>query len=571
MGVHDAIIIDSDSSSAAAADDDCCFDDDDGASSPYVSSGYGYDDDDDDDDDDVDMKLPEEETIQPNRVSKSYSLLTENDIRIRQEDDINKVSSVLSVSRDAASLLLRRYSWSVTTVHEEWFSDEDRVRKAVGLFNGGDKASTFAIPCCCGICFDSFADRNSVMAAACGEHPFCKECWAGYITSAINDGPGCLALNCPEPSCNGAVTEGMINDLVSEKSKEKYDKYLIRSYVELNNRKTKWCPGPECELAVEFDTVGAVGFDVNCKCDQAFCWKCTEDAHRPVDCDTVAKWITKNNAESENTTWILAYTKPCPKCKRPIEKNNGCMHMTCRVPCRFEFCWLCLGSWADHNKRLVAGGAYTCNGYLVNESGEKSAVDETEMKRQMARKSLERYTHYYERWAANEASRKKAMSDLCQMQKVHIQRLSDTQRTPETHLKFIVDAWHQIIECRRVLKWTYAYGYYLPEKEIAKRQFFEFNQGQAESGLERLHLCAEKELETYLKEDKPHPEFLNFRTKLTGLTAVTKSYFDNLVRALENGLSDVAGGRGTGACSSAYDASGSSKKVAGRKRKTLII
>ena len=35
----------------------------------------------------------------------------------------------------------------------------------------------------------------------------------------------------------------------------------------------------------------------------------------------------------------------------------------------------------------------------------------------------------------------------------------------------------QIVECRRVLKWTYAYGYYLPEREHAKRQFFEYLQG----------------------------------------------------------------------------------------------
>lgn len=35
----------------------------------------------------------------------------------------------------------------------------------------------------------------------------------------------------------------------------------------------------------------------------------------------------------------------------------------------------------------------------------------------------------------------------------------------------------QIVECRRVLKWTYSYGFYLPEHEHAKRQFFEYLQG----------------------------------------------------------------------------------------------
>lgn len=48
-----------------------------------------------------------------------------------------------------------------------------------------------------------------------------------------------------------------------------------------------------------------------------------------MDCATVHRWVLKNSAESENLNWILAHTKQCPKCKRPIEKNQGCMHMTC--------------------------------------------------------------------------------------------------------------------------------------------------------------------------------------------------------------------------------------------------
>ena len=77
----------------------------------------------------------------------------------------------------------------------------------------------------------------------------------------------------------------------------------------------------------------------------------------------MTKWIQKNSAESENANWILANTKPCPKCKRPIEKNQGCMHMVC-TQCRSEFCWLCLGNWAEHGERT--GGYYSCNRWGYN-------------------------------------------------------------------------------------------------------------------------------------------------------------------------------------------------------------
>ncbi|PRQ23982.1 putative aminoacyltransferase, E1 ubiquitin-activating enzyme [Rosa chinensis] len=75
-----------------------------------------------------------------------------------------------------------------------------------------------------------------------------------------------------------------------------------------------WCPAPGCDYAIYF-IVGSGSYDVTCRCSYSFCWKCTEEAHRPVDCGTVANWILKNSAESENMNWILANSKPCPKCK----------------------------------------------------------------------------------------------------------------------------------------------------------------------------------------------------------------------------------------------------------------
>lgn len=48
--------------------------------------------------------------------------------------------------------------------------------------------------------------------------------------------------------------------------------------------------------------------------------------------------------DSLNEGWIKKNTKRCPKCSASIEKNQGCMHMTCSN-CRHEFCWLCTGDW----------------------------------------------------------------------------------------------------------------------------------------------------------------------------------------------------------------------------------
>lgn len=54
----------------------------------------------------------------------------------------------------------------------------------------------------------------------------------GYIRTSINDGPGCLMLRCPDPSCGAAIGQDMINSLASDEDKEKYSRYLLRSYIE---------------------------------------------------------------------------------------------------------------------------------------------------------------------------------------------------------------------------------------------------------------------------------------------------------------------------------------------------
>ncbi|KAL1535258.1 RBR-type E3 ubiquitin transferase [Salvia divinorum] len=346
-----------------------------------------------------------------------------------------------------------------------------------------------------------------------------------YISTSINDGPGCLVLRCPNPSCGAAAGQDMIDKLASHEDKEKYRRYLLRSYVE-DSCKIKWCPAPGCDSAVEY-VVGSGSYDVTCSCSYSFCWNCAEEAHRPVDCETVAKWVLKNSAESENMNWILANSKPCPKCKRPIEKNQGCMHMH-----------------ALHHASLSFVGCVLVNGQSMVRELEVS-MHATVMKQQSKRECMMNQKGGG-RWPRTPwKDTLIIMSDghptnrqgkrhwrICIKCKVYILR-SLVKFIPSLSVTIEV---HYCLD-KRVLKWTYAYGYYLPEVEHTKKQFFEYL--QAEAGLERLHQCAEKELMNYLNSKGPSKDFNDFRTKLAGLTSVTRNYFENLVRALENGLSDV--------------------------------
>jgi hypothetical protein len=51
-------------------------------------------------------------------------------------------------------------------------------------------------------------------------------------------------------------------------------------------------PPADCQHAVLSlsDRLG-VAQDIFCRCGCAFCFNCREEAHRPVDCETVRKWM----------------------------------------------------------------------------------------------------------------------------------------------------------------------------------------------------------------------------------------------------------------------------------------
>lgn len=74
----------------------------------------------------------------------------------------------------------------------------------------------------------------------------------------------------------------MLAAVIDSRHEDKHKRYAMRSFVE-DNRRMTWCPGPNCEHAVEsLMDAGPGPLDVACKCGHAFCFSCKEEAHRPV-------------------------------------------------------------------------------------------------------------------------------------------------------------------------------------------------------------------------------------------------------------------------------------------------
>jgi len=186
--------------------------------------------------------------------------------------------------------------------------------------------------------------------------------------------------------------------------------------------------------------------------------RCGEEAHAPSSCALLTRWLEKCQNESETANWILANTKRCPKCQTRIEKNQGCNHMQCQQ-CKYDFCWMCLGPWGDHGG--TTGGYYKCNKYDPT----KDADDDGDAAK--AKRELDRYLHYYKRYHGHHQAQQFATKQLEATEKRMVE-FQEQSKGSWIDVQFLKAANEMVIDCRRVLKATYIFGYTLdPQKQRA--------------------------------------------------------------------------------------------------------
>lgn len=153
--------------------------------------------------------------------------------------------------------------------------------------------------------------------------------WTQYFIIKIKDGQS-RRVTCMEHQCGAICDEDKVRDLVGSEdpeSVERYERFLLESYIE-DNAKVKWCPStPHCGNAIRLE--GEPYCEIECICGQQFCFNCMAEPHSPCSCHMWALWDKKCKDESETVNWLTVHTKPCPKCHKSVEKNGGCNLVSC--------------------------------------------------------------------------------------------------------------------------------------------------------------------------------------------------------------------------------------------------
>eukprot|EP01098_Paradermamoeba_levis_P004628 TRINITY_DN1975_c0_g1_i1.p1 TRINITY_DN1975_c0_g1~~TRINITY_DN1975_c0_g1_i1.p1 ORF type:complete len:295 (-),score=99.59 TRINITY_DN1975_c0_g1_i1:18-902(-) len=248
------------------------------------------------------------------------------------------------------------------------------------------------------------------------------------------------------------------------------------------------CPNPKrCDNIIEYRGPGHSKDVVTCSgCQYLFCFACEREDHRPVSCPQMGLWEekTRDPASKESMNWIVANTKPCPKCKKQIFKDEGCNHMTCRPPsgCGHEFCWLCRADWTTHGQHT--GGYYSCNKYETSDAKK----DDDESARVKA--EIDRYLHYYNRFHnynndVVNCSQKKLEQAKEKMNTFLIEAQTPSKRYGQKP-DFLLQAVELEIKCRKLLRYTYILAFFMDKTPKPKKDLFDFYQANVEGVTERL-------------------------------------------------------------------------------------
>ncbi|EMP32662.1 Cullin-9 [Chelonia mydas] len=364
--------------------------------------------------------------------------MSQEEVQALMNQTVQQVLDTLSVSADRAQHLLIHCKWNVDLLIQRYTEDPELLLISSGLQVQNPQPPPSPITHC-PVCVSQLCPDDSPPTLCC-IHYCCKSCWNKYLTTCIEQN---LVQNCtcPIPDCPAQPTTDFIRSIISSQEViAKYEKALLRGYVECCSNLT-WCTNPQgCDQVLCKEGLGCG--EACSKCCWISCFNCNfPEAHYPASCSHMSQWMDDGGyyegmtVEAQSKHLAKLISKRCPSCQAQIEKNEGCLHMTC-AKCNHGFCWRCLKPWKPTHKDY-----YNCSAMVS-----KAARQE------------KRFQDYNERCTFHHQAREFAMNLR--------NRVSAISEVPQIRtLTFVVDACKVLEQARKVLAYSAVYSYYNQDTE----------------------------------------------------------------------------------------------------------
>ncbi|KAL1749855.1 hypothetical protein FB107DRAFT_224855 [Schizophyllum commune] len=207
-------------------------------------------------------------------------------------------------------------------------------------------------PVCLSVPLDPFT-----LEARCG-HIWCSGCMKQYLLlsnerhafpiACLGGGGSCTAL-VSVPDALRVLSEQEILDVVEA---------AFTAHITSHPREFRYCPTPGCGQVYRKGSEPKV---VRCpSCLTGICRLCDSEAHGILPCRAAVadaqfeQWMKENGA------------KRCPGCTAPIQRDQGCNHVTC-TRCATHICWVCMetfpGGDGIYGHMRTDHGSFGVDGY----------------------------------------------------------------------------------------------------------------------------------------------------------------------------------------------------------------
>jgi hypothetical protein len=382
------------------------------------------------------------------------------------------VSKDLHCSRDVGLGVLRRSGWDMLTIEDEMAAGVSGGVTAPAVFPGAGTD--------CAICYGSIGRAEDGYALPCN-HWFCRECWQEHCAACVNSGEA-LAAQCPMDGCSQHIDDATFDEFLDERLMGVYSRMWVKDLAKGELFQT--CRSADCDVVASFPL--PLTRNVQCACSEFYCIDCGERGHAPLPCEFTEMWCVKERKAKDPESGRLDSSlkgkiKPCPSCKVPTEKNDGCQYMMCRS-CKTPWCWVCgqFGPKIHH--------VYACN----------DTPDEKWLRAASSTMFSEdgRFDWHLERFDNHMSSLQFAEGRLQHCTKRAASLVA--QGMVPAQANFLVEAAHLLVHCRHVCAWTYAMGYFLTEGR--SRSVLAFAQRDLEMYTEQLSEKVERHSVSQLLE-----------------------------------------------------------------------
>lgn len=155
----------------------------------------------------------------------------------------------------------------------------------------------------------------------------CRPCFLRHVEVQI-DTRNWDEVSCPE--CNVVLAFHEVKNMTNKDYFDKYEQASLRAAL-ANDPDYRHCLSTTCESG-QLHPGGTDEPIFRCQeCGHKHCVACEALWHEDETCNEYQQRLederSVENKLSEET--VVETSKPCPQCRCPIEKNNGCDHMTC--------------------------------------------------------------------------------------------------------------------------------------------------------------------------------------------------------------------------------------------------